>query len=30
MLPVLVVLHWRLAVEEEERETAARFDPAWA
>lgn len=29
MLPVLVVLYWRLAVEEE-RETAARFGPAWA
>lgn len=29
MFPALVVLYWRLAVEEE-RETAARFGPAWA
>lgn len=29
MFPALVVLCWRLAVEEE-RETAARFGPAWA
>lgn len=29
MFPVLVVLYWRLAVAEE-RETAARFGPAWA
>jgi protein-S-isoprenylcysteine O-methyltransferase Ste14 len=29
MLPVLVVLYWRLAVEEE-RETASPFGPAWA
>ena len=29
MFPVLVALYWRLAVAEE-RETAARFGPAWA
>lgn len=29
MLLVVVVLYWRLAVAEE-RETAARFGPAWA
>ena len=29
MFPALVVLYWRLAVEEE-RETASPFGPAWA